>query len=118
MIYISKGSWNDAEQACDSIGAKLWAINSFAEWLHLSSSFSYVAIDTEQNRDMNVDLIKLSSTVILFIGQKLYSQVILFIELLYYSKAKHLLQLIVNTYFRIHGSTKRHIFMTTTGHCT
>ena len=79
MIYISKGSWSDAEQACDSIGANLWAMNSFAEWLHLSSSFGNVAIDSKQNRDMNVDLIKLSSTVILFIGQQLYSQVILYI---------------------------------------
>ena len=78
MIYIAKGSWNDAEEACDSIGAKLWAINSFAEWLHLSSSFGNVAIDTKQKRDMNVDLIKLSSTVILFIGQQLYSQVLIF----------------------------------------
>ena len=86
MIYISKGSWNGAKQACDSIGAKLWAINSFAEWLHLSSSFAYVAIDAKQNRDVNVDLIKLSATVILFIGQKLYSQVIPLKELLYYSK--------------------------------
>ena len=82
MIYISKGSWNDAEQACDGIGAKLWAINSFAEWLHLSSSFGNVAIDTKQKRDMNVDLIKLSSTVILFIGQQLYSQVLIFKKLL------------------------------------
>ena len=82
MIYIAKGSWNDAEQACDGIGAKLWAINSFAEWLHLSSSFGNVAIDTKQKRDMNVDLIKLSSTVILFIGQQLYSQVLVFKKLL------------------------------------
>ena len=92
MIYIANGSWNDAEEACDSIGAKLWAMNSFAEWLHLSSSFGNVAIDTKDNRDMNVDLIKLSSTVILFIGQQLYSQVILSKELLYYSKPKRLLQ--------------------------
>ena len=81
MIYIAKGSWDDAEQACDGIGAKLWAINSFAEWLHLSSSFGNVAIDTKQKRDMNVDLIKLSSTVILFIGQQLYSQVLKFKKL-------------------------------------
>ena len=86
MIYIAKGSWNDAQQACGRIGANLWAINSFAEWLHLSSSFANVVIDTKQNKDMNVNLIKLSSTVILFIGQQLYSQVILFKKLLYHSK--------------------------------
>ena len=92
MIYISKGSWNDAEQACDGIGAKLWAINSFAEWLHLTSLFGKVAIDSKQNRDMNIDLIKLSSTVILFIGQQLYSQVIIFKGLLCHCKPKRVLQ--------------------------
>ena len=117
MIYISKGSWNDAEQACDSIGAKLWAINSFAEWLHLSSSFGKVAIDTKQNRDMNVDLIKMSSTVILFIGQQLYSQVIILKRIFTIVNPNAYCNLILNICFRIHGSTKRHIYMTTTGHC-
>ena len=85
------------------------------EWLHLSSSFANVVIDTKQNRDMNVDLIKLSSvTVILFIGQQLYSQVMLFKELLIIEKPYADCNLIVNIYFRIHGSTKRHTFMTTT----
>ena len=92
MIYIAKGSWNDAEQACDSIGVNLWAINSFAEWLHLSSSFGKVAINIKQNKDMNVDLIKMSTTVILFIGQQLYSQVIIFKGLLCHCKPKRVLQ--------------------------
>ena len=92
MIYISRGSWNDVEQTCDGIGAKLWAINSFAEWLHLTSLFGNVAIDSKQNRDMNIDLIKMSSTVILFIGQQLYSQVIIFKGLLCHCKPKRVLQ--------------------------
>ena len=77
MIYHSNGSWKNAEKACNSIGSKLWAINSFSEWIHVSSSFGNVAIDSKQNKDMNVDLIKLSSTVLLFIGQQCYSQVIM-----------------------------------------
>ena len=81
MINIARGSWTNAEQACDVIGAKLWAINSFAEWLHLSSSFANVAIGPNHTRDMNVDLIKLSSTVILFIGQQLYGQVLYYLTL-------------------------------------
>ena len=92
MIYIAKGSWNDAEQACDSIGVNLWAINSFAEWLHFTSLFGNVAIDSKQKRDMNIDLIKLSSTVILFIGQQLYSQEILFKGILCHCKPKRVLQ--------------------------
>ena len=117
MIYIAYGRWNEAEQACDSIGAKLWAINSFAEWLHLTSLFGNVAIDSKQNKDMNIDLIKMSSTVLLFIGLQLYSQVIIFKGLFTIVNQNAYCNLILYTSFRIHGSTKRHILMTTTGHC-
>ena len=75
MLYNNNGSWSDAGQACDSVGAKLWAINSFAEWWHLSSSFGIATIDADKQLDLNVDLVKLSSTVLLFIGQKLSHQV-------------------------------------------
>ena len=76
MIHNSIGSWNDAEEACDGIGSKLWAINSYAEWWHLTSSFGIGSIDIEQHLDLNIDLIKLSSTVLLFIGRRFNSQVI------------------------------------------
>ena len=72
MIYISNGSWSNAAEACNGIGAKLWAINSFAEWLHLTSAFGNVAIDSTTILDKNIDLVKLSSTVLLFIGQQFH----------------------------------------------
>ena len=94
MIYNSNGSWSNAEEACTSIGSKLWAINSFAEWFHLSSSFGNVVLDAEHNMDMNVDFIKLSSTVLLFIGQQFYRQVVSFKELISYNEIKSILQFV------------------------
>ena len=82
MIYHSNGSWKNAEEACNNIGSKLWAINSFAEWIHLSSSFGKVVINLKQENDTNVKFTMLSSTVLLFIGQQGYSQVILIQELI------------------------------------
>ena len=76
MIQNSIGSWNDAEEACDGIGSTLWAVNSYAEWWHLSSSFGIGSINKELHIELKVDSIKLSSTVLLFIGQRFNSEVI------------------------------------------
>ena len=116
MIYNSNGSWKNAEEECDHIGSKLWAINSFAEWIHVSSSFGNVAINSNQTKDMKVNLIRLSSTVLLFIGQQGDSQVRPFEELINNTEIDSIL--ILNLYYRTHGMIIRHTFMITTGHYT
>ena len=114
MIYNSNGSWKNAEEECNNIGSKLWAINSFAEWIHVSSSFANVAINLKQNKDRKVNLIRLSSTVLLFIGQQGDSQVRTFEEFIDNTEIDSIL--ILNLSFRTHGMTIRHIFMITTSH--
>ena len=75
MDYLTNGTWSDAEKKCIDLGMHLWSINSYSEWWNVYNSLAIGAVDVTTHRDVNVGLIKITSSVLLFIGLQTVNEV-------------------------------------------
>ena len=75
MGHLSQGTWMDAEKECIDMGMHLWSINSYSEWWNVYNSLATGAVDVATHQNVNIDLIKITSTVLLFIGLIIVNEV-------------------------------------------
>ena len=69
--YITKGTWEDAEQVCVDNGGHLWSVNSYSEWWNVMH-----IIGKNEAGVFSVQGMAMMGTTLLFIGLKKMEQVV------------------------------------------
>ena len=68
LQHLENGSWSDASQQCQQGLGTLWAINSYAEFWHVSQILGMGIYGNQMEELLNIESIQVLTSTLSFIG--------------------------------------------------